>query len=225
MVAGRQTSGRGRLGRAWLDDRGEGIAISLGLPAAPSDQACVAAAIASMAAVRGALVDHGTPDELVGRVALKFPNDLVDRVTGRKLGGILVEISDGIAIVGIGINVHRREWPDGIPAISIAELIHSPAPSRLEIMERLLIQLDRAWARDSTDLDRAFADAHAPTGGEVEIGIGEDLEAGNAIRGRLIRLEPRRHLVVEIDGREVEVPVDRARILSWTPGDLRSPGT
>lgn len=225
VVAGRQTSGRGRLGREWRSDRGEGVAISLGLPTAPPDQACVAAAIASMVAVRGALAVHGTPEAVRERIALKFPNDLVDRATGRKLGGILVEVSDGVAIVGIGINVHAREWPEEIPGISIEELIGSSPPPRIAIMERLPAELERTWSKAVLDLDLAFAAAHAPTGGGVEIGIGEDQDATDVIRGRLIRLDPRRRLVVEIDGREVGIPVDRARILSWVPEDLRSSGT
>ncbi|MCP4837382.1 MAG: biotin--[acetyl-CoA-carboxylase] ligase [Phycisphaera sp.] len=225
VAAGRQTSGRGRLGRKWLSDPGEGIAISLGLPMASPDQACVAAAIASMRAVRGALAGHGISRAVQERVALKFPNDLVDRATGRKLGGILVEVSDGVAIVGIGINVHAREWPAAIPAISIEELIGSPPPARIAIMERLPVTLERTWSEGAMDLDRAFAAAHAPTGGGVEIGIGEDEDAPDVLRGVLIRLSPRRHLVVGIDDQEVEIPVDRARILSWIPEDLRSSGT
>ena len=51
VTTGRQTAGRGRLGRVWVEDRGTGIALSLGLPAMASDRACIAVAVASMEAV------------------------------------------------------------------------------------------------------------------------------------------------------------------------------
>ena len=38
---------------------------------------------------------------------LKWPNDLM--LDGDKLGGILVEIVSGLAVVGLGVNLH---WPD-----------------------------------------------------------------------------------------------------------------
>ena len=156
---------------------------------------------------------------------MKFPNDLVDRRGGRKIGGILVEVSGDLAVVGIGINVHAREWPAGIEGISLGELIPEVTPSRIEILERLLIEVDRAWSLSADRLDAIFAAEHAPTGGRVEIGVADDDDPSSLVSGRLLDLDPRRRLLVETDQGPVEVPVDRARILSWTPHDLRSPAT
>ena len=154
-------------------------------------------------------------------MGLKFPNDLVDRRGGRKIGGILVEVSGDLAVVGIGINIHPREWPAGIEGISVGELIPGVTPSRIEILERLLIEVDRAWSLPTDHLDATFAAEHAPTGGRVEIRIGEDPDPSTLVSGRLLDLDPRRRLLVEADQGLVEVPVDRARILSWTPHGLR----
>ncbi|MBC03351.1 MAG: hypothetical protein CMJ34_08635 [Phycisphaerae bacterium] len=225
VTTGRQTAGRGRLGRVWVEDRGTGIALSLGLPAMASDRACIAVAVASMEAVRGVLVDHGATREEAARVGLKFPNDLVDRRKGGKIGGILVEVSGELAVVGIGINVSTREWPAGIRGVSVDELAPPAAPSRIGLLERLLVEIDRAWSLPAEELDAVFAANHAPTGGRVDIGIGDEDEPSDTISGRLIELDPRRGLQVEADHGRVVVPVDRARILSWTPGDLRSSPT
>lgn len=219
VTTGRQSSGRGRLGRAWSEHAGAGVAISLGLPAIPARQACIAVAVASLEALRGALADQDSTDGPAERVGVKFPNDLVDPRSGRKIGGILVEVSGGLAVVGVGINVHRREWPPGIEGISLEELVESPGITRIEILERLLIEVDRAWNLPADRLDEAFADAHAPTGGPVEIGIGDETDASLVIKGRLVGLEPRRRLLVDTPGGREQIPVERARIISWTPTD------
>ena len=225
VTTGHQSGGRGRLGRAWVEDRGTGVAVSLGLPAVQPEQACIAVAVAAMTAVRGVLVDHGATSREVDRVGLKFPNDLVDRRGGRKIGGILVEVSGDLAVVGIGINVHPREWPSGIEGISVEQLAPPANPSRIEILERLLLEVDRAWSLPADRLDAIFAADHAPTGGRVGIAIGDDQDPSTMISGRLVDLDPRRSLLVDADRGAVEIPVDRARILSWTPHDLRPPGT
>ena len=225
VTTSRQSAGRGRLGRTWVEDRGTGIAVSLGLQEIPPEQACIAVAVAAMTALRGAMVEGGATPEEAGRVALKFPNDLVDRRGGRKIGGILVEVSGDLAVVGIGLNIHPREWPEGVEGISIAELAPVADLSRIEILERLLVEVDRAWSLPADRLDEVFAADHAPTGGMVRIGIGEDPDPSSSISGRLVDLDPRRRLLVDGDRGSVEVPVERARILSWTPHEIRPSGT
>jgi len=88
VVADHQTAGRGRLDRRWDAPPGSALLASFVLDPHPllSLAAGVAAAEACGANVR-----------------LKWPNDLMLR--GRKLGGILVEVSGGKAVVGIGINL------------------------------------------------------------------------------------------------------------------------
>ncbi|MAD79004.1 MAG: hypothetical protein CMJ51_06495 [Planctomycetaceae bacterium] len=219
VTTGRQVAGRGRLGRSWIDDRGAGLAVSLALPALASDLACIAIAVATLDAVRCSLEACGTGgSEAGGRLGLKFPNDLVDRRTGRKVAGILVEVVDGIAVVGIGINVGIRDWPSGLNAIALEEILEGSRvriPPRIEILEHLLPAVDRAWAASPTDLDRRFAVDHAPTGERVE--IEEDVLGGSSrrIRGTLRGFDPRRTLEVENDDGLVVITAARARILSW----------
>lgn len=94
VVAEHQTAGRGRLDRPWEAPPGTALLVSFVLEPDPllSLAAGVAAAEACGAGVR-----------------LKWPNDLL--LGGRKLGGILVEVTAGKAVCGIGINL---TWaPDG----------------------------------------------------------------------------------------------------------------
>ena len=88
VVADHQTAGRGRLDRRWDAPPGSALLASFVLDPHP---------LLSLAAGVAAAEACG-PD-----VRLKWPNDLMLR--GRKLGGILVEVGGGKAVVGIGINL------------------------------------------------------------------------------------------------------------------------
>ena len=83
-------------------------------------------------------------------VRLKWPNDLMLR--GRKLGGILVEVSRGKAVVGIGINLTSAQWA------ALAKLTETGPCSqnllgRLTAMDVATIKgvIDRLTARGLTE--------------------------------------------------------------------------
>ena len=121
VVADHQTAGRGRLDRRWEAPPGSALLASFVLEPRP---------LLSLAAGIGAAEACG-PD-----VRLKWPNDLMLR--GRKLGGILVEVSRGKAVVGIGINLTSA--PPG------AARLGRP---RDELLERLRADLS-AWTSASS---------------------------------------------------------------------------
>jgi BirA family biotin operon repressor/biotin-[acetyl-CoA-carboxylase] ligase len=214
VTTGRQVGGRGRLGRAWLDDEGAGIAISLGVEAADPAVLALAAGLAARAAVVEAC--HAVS----GRLALKHPNDHVDRVTAGKVGGVLVEADHGIAVIGIGINVHPRSWPEDIPAIAVADLrgpwpSPAPPPSRLSILERLVPALDRLLDLPVDRLADHFAADHAPTGRLVTLETSEGEH-----RGRLVGFDPRSRIEIEDDrGVRRGFPAVTTRLLAWSPSD------
>jgi BirA family biotin operon repressor/biotin-[acetyl-CoA-carboxylase] ligase len=101
VLAPTQTAGRGRAGAGWLNadralaaslairDRGDGRPLSL---------------MAGIAATR-----------VVPGARLKWPNDVL--VDGIKVGGILVERSSGVSVVGLGLNLWWPEAPDGMGAV------------------------------------------------------------------------------------------------------------
>ena len=111
-VADSQTAGKGRRGRVWNSPHGTDIFMSfLMRPSFGPSQASMLTLVAGMAVVKGVQKATGL------NAMIKWPNDAV--VNGKKICGILTEMSteeDTIryVVVGIGINVNAREFPEEI---------------------------------------------------------------------------------------------------------------
>lgn len=209
VAAGRQTRGRGRRGRRWIEDLGTGVAISLATEAESVDRLLLGSAVGALDAIRAAL-----PIAERDRVGIKFPNDLVERRRGAKLGGILVEVADGVAVIGIGINVHRRAWPKELSAIGLEELGTAGGYRRIDLIETLPARISTALDAARPTLVTRFVDAHLPTGRRVEIECGEQVH-----RGILESLDPVGSLRVRgVDGVVRSWPAASTRILSWEAG-------
>jgi BirA family biotin operon repressor/biotin-[acetyl-CoA-carboxylase] ligase len=116
VVAGRQTAGRGRSQRTW-ESAPRAMAASLAMrPTWDLGSWPLIPLVAGLAAA----------DTLEGEVTLKWPNDLL--IGEDKVGGILVEGSDGVLVVGCGLNLW---WPDA-PAGSGALAVADPGPDAAE---------------------------------------------------------------------------------------------
>ena len=215
VTTGRQLAGRGSRGRSWLDDRGLGVAVSLVLDAVPADQACIASSVAVVDALDRVLQAAGIPGEPRSRVGLKFPNDLLDRATGRKFGGILVEVLDGVAVVGIGLNLGRRTWPADVPATSLEEMLEATPPERIDVIEALVTSLDAAWSLDAATLDARYVDRHALVGSEIEVETAGGSSSAGRVVGTLLGLAPRTGLRLRTVEGEISIPVGTARIVGW----------
>lgn len=101
VVAGTQTAGRGRRGRAWSSPPGTGLWLSLVLRPPGGVLSCALLPFAAALAAADAC------QELVGEpVQIKWPNDLLLRK--RKVAGILAEIEGDAVALGIGVNVAQR---------------------------------------------------------------------------------------------------------------------
>jgi len=108
VVAGAQTAGRGRRGRAWVSAPGDSLTFSLLWRFAPGTVP-LGLSLAAGVAMTNALAKVGA-----GGTALKWPNDVLK--DGRKLAGILVELVPGqthAAVIGIGLNLRL---PPSMPA-------------------------------------------------------------------------------------------------------------
>jgi BirA family biotin operon repressor/biotin-[acetyl-CoA-carboxylase] ligase len=122
VVADRQTAGRGRQGRTWSSEAGDGLLLSiLRRPRVPAVQGWLWTPLAGVAAL------EALRPWLPG-AWLKWPNDLM--WDSRKLGGILCELSTIVdrvdaLVVGLGINLRspRAGWPVDLArrATSLAE--------------------------------------------------------------------------------------------------------
>lgn len=120
VVAGFQTAGRGRHGRAWDAAPGSSLLVSVLLrpgPSLPASRLHPAVAVVALAARAACSSVAGfVPD-------LKWPNDLV--VGDAKLAGVLAEVEAGAVVVGLGLNVSSLgPWPPG--AVSAEDVAGRP---------------------------------------------------------------------------------------------------
>jgi len=159
LVAEHQTGGRGRHGRSWQAAKGASLTFSLALPLHMNDWAGLSLAVGVT------LADALEPDlGSAPRLGLKWPNDLwlMDRplaspaagpVTGRKLGGILIEtVAAGtrrLAVVGIGINVLPLPGTEGSQCACVQEIDAGiDAPAALARVALPLVQALKLFERE-----------------------------------------------------------------------------
>ena len=139
--ADEQLAGRGRGDHAWDSAAGQGLYVSVLLrPRTPAFSLPMLPLTAGLAAARAIKAVCGLS------VDLRWPNDLL--LGPRKAGGILVEArteADRIAfaVVGIGINVHQREFAGGLatPATSL-DLESGRCIARQDLLVALLESLE-----------------------------------------------------------------------------------
>lgn len=100
VLAEAQTAGRGRSGAVWHSPPGEGLWLSVLLPADVGPPPHLALLVGVAAARAAEQTCAGL------EVGIKWPNDL--EVRGRKVGGILCEHAHGAVVAGIGLNVSQK---------------------------------------------------------------------------------------------------------------------
>ena len=225
LVAGRQTAGRGRMGRSFFSPEDTGVYLSLllrpRLPAAEATRitACAAVAVAE------------TLEELSGRKAqIKWVNDVF--MDGKKVCGILTEASldceSGLvnyAVVGIGVNALTP--PGGFPP-ELREIAGAVFPERTlpELRCRIAAGiLNRLWrfcgGERLGDCFEAYRDRSLVLGRELELlspgrepepALALALERDYALRVRLA------------DGSERRVQSGEVRVRTGENGPLAKPG-
>ena len=104
-----QTGGRGRRGRRWVSPFGTGLCLSISWCFASAPRDLPALSLAAGVGVTRALAAAGAAG-----ITLKWPNDIM--LTGRKLGGILVDVDGDShgplrAVVGVGLNLSAPADP------------------------------------------------------------------------------------------------------------------
>ena len=138
LVAERQTSGRGRLGRQWHSDadKADSLTFSIGMVLSPQDWSGLSLAVGLSVA-----------QSLHPGIGLKWPNDVwFDQ---RKLGGILIETASAgalrYAVVGVGLNIRipqhtdLRTAPAGLdevlPGLTAPHALLKIAPALIETVQ------------------------------------------------------------------------------------------
>lgn len=143
VVADSQQRGRGARGRSWSSPKGSDLYLSIvthsTLPLAEVAPLTLAVGLAVAETVQS-FISPGR------RAELKWPNDVwVDR---KKIAGILLEgVSQGSSalpvIVGIGLNVNRRDFPDGLDTPPTSLALEAGAPlDRAVVLAGLLARVE-----------------------------------------------------------------------------------
>ncbi len=114
IVAERQTAGRGRLGREWIAASGDSLTFSLLWRFPPGTNPSGLSLSVGVAVARALekVMRSGIQSDGAGDTVLKWPNDVLRG--GRKLGGILIEMSNMATVIGIGVNLRL---PAAMPAV------------------------------------------------------------------------------------------------------------
>jgi BirA family biotin operon repressor/biotin-[acetyl-CoA-carboxylase] ligase len=180
VIADAQSSGRGRMGRAWQTPPGSALAVSLILR--PSvDYLHQIGMIGARAIVD---VAHGLG---VGDVGIKWPNDVL--VNGRKVSGVLPEVEWegerllGVVLgMGINVSVDFSGTPLAESAISLEMAVGRPL-DRLDVLADLLGRVDACY-RSSTVF--AVWKSHLRTLGQMVTvgsvsGVAEDVDVDGAL--------------------------------------------
>ena len=139
MTAGRQTGGRGRLGRSFISSEG-GLYFSVSYPLTGREKNIPFLTLLAGLSVSQAIKELTGTDTLI-----KWPNDIY--LNGRKLGGILTELISfrGLtAVVGIGINLTETDFPEEIRDIAASFSGEGiTPPDKRELTEKITEILDR----------------------------------------------------------------------------------
>src|ERR1017187_5376966 len=179
VVAGEQTARQGRHGHSWHSPADRGLYCSLVLEPGPLLTLALGLAAAD-AIAQAADVECD----------LRWPNDVM--LGGKKVAGILVQLSGAIAIAGIGINLSQTAFPAELEALATSLKTHTGRRADpAGILTALLREVDRYTSEDPEDILRLFTHASSyACGRRVRVdqpdGVIEGTTAGLDASGFLI---------------------------------------
>ncbi len=183
VLADRQIAGQGRHGHTWHSEAGTGIYMSIVL--APSPVLTLALGIATVEAIAQAT---GIQCDI------RWPNDLM--LANRKVAGILVQLINGTAIAGIGINVNHLSFPGDIDGLATSLRLQARREvSREDILLALIPAIDSVAAEESETILRLFTHASSYAAGRR---VTVD-QPGGTITGTTAGLDPAGFLIVRKD--------------------------
>ncbi|KAB7741939.1 biotin--[acetyl-CoA-carboxylase] ligase [Nostocoides sp. F2B08] len=207
LVTEHQSAGRGRLGRTWTSVRGAALTFSalVPTPAAPGWVPLIA----------GLAVADAIEEVYAVRPALKWPNDVLGPVggvhEGRKLAGILCELTGRGIVVGIGLNVDHTQDELPVPTATSLRLMagsdpastappHPDGVTRDTVLLAILTHLAdllSAWESDPGRVRTAYRGSCSTLGRRVRI----DRGTGSVEEAEAVEVDEEGRLVVLSQGR------------------------
>jgi BirA family transcriptional regulator, biotin operon repressor / biotin---[acetyl-CoA-carboxylase] ligase len=191
VAAGHQTAGRGRQGRAWLDQPGSALMCSLVLrPSVEPDRV----GLVSLAA--GAAMAEAASAISAREIRCKWPNDLMAGES--KVGGVLgeSEIRDGRllhVVVGIGVNL---DAPNDVPGAGAIGRVNEGA-----LLSRFLQLLRSLVEGPSAEIPDRWRAVSATIGRRVEA----TTVRGDTARGVAADLDETGSLLIDTDAGRLRV--------------------
>jgi BirA family transcriptional regulator, biotin operon repressor / biotin---[acetyl-CoA-carboxylase] ligase len=177
VVADEQTAGQGRHGHSWYSAPAVGLYCSIVLEPTPLLTLALGLATAEAIAV---------PCDL------RWPNDVM--IGDKKVAGILVQLVEGKAIGGIGINLNHTHFPPELEATSLRLATgHETYPD--DLLDPLLAAVDTYTKLPPDDILKLFTRASSYAAGRR---VTVDLPDGR-IRGTTRGLNPDGYLIVRKD--------------------------
>jgi BirA family biotin operon repressor/biotin-[acetyl-CoA-carboxylase] ligase len=183
IVADHQTAGRGRLGRSWHSPPGVNLYLSR-IYRNSFDLLPLQGALATREAIQSYL-----PSDLTA--AIKWPNDIL--VGEYKVAGILCELLEDAAIIGIGINVNTTGFPGDLrrPASSL-RILTGAEQDREAVLKSILERLDY-WKSNSGETVDVFTRHCITLGRRVKVSV----PGREVLKGIAVRLNEKGALIVE----------------------------
>lgn len=202
VVSDKQNQGKGRRGRRWESPKGTGVFMTVILkPQIKPEYASMLTLVAALA-LNDAITDL---TGLEGKI--KWPNDIV--VNKKKVCGILTELSAEVdyinyVVVGIGINMSMREFPEELADKATSLLLESgKSINRAELIVRTMECFEGYYeeflkTHDLSGLKEAYTKVLINKDQEVKI-----LAEPNSYTGIARGITNEGHLIVEKDNHEL----------------------
>jgi BirA family transcriptional regulator, biotin operon repressor / biotin---[acetyl-CoA-carboxylase] ligase len=181
VLADEQTAGLGRHGHTWYSEPENGIYCSIVLDPSP-----VLTLALGLAAAEAIVHSTGIACDL------RWPNDVM--LDGKKVAGILVQLADGTAVAGIGINVNHGALPTELEATSLR--LHAGKEfSRQHLVRALLHSIPSFVSEDTGTILRLFTHASSYVAGRRVVVD----QPGGRVEGVTAGLDPAGFLIVRKD--------------------------
>jgi len=145
VTADFQTRGRGQRGHQWQAEADQSALMSFVYRLTPASDAGQLGLVTALAASE-ALGSLGFSPQI------KWPNDIL--IDGKKVGGILVEVAAGAAVLGIGINVGQTEFRGAadfayLPtSLRLGSGREQSVPSVIEAVVQSLSHWEKRWRQE-----------------------------------------------------------------------------
>jgi BirA family biotin operon repressor/biotin-[acetyl-CoA-carboxylase] ligase len=185
VLAEHQTGGRGRMGRTWESNPGQGLWLSMVFrPAWPVPSAQRLTLLVSVAAVRALEKTAGL------HCSIKWPNDIM--VEDKKLGGALTETQGDMdriqyAVAGIGLNVHQSSEefsPDVRTRATSVRIETGSAPRRADLLVAYFQEITALYAKPWPEVLDLWRDRCLTIGQRLEL-----LRGNETLHGQMIGVD------------------------------------